>query len=73
MPITKAIVSQHICPLPNPESLTSRGYLPGTEWTCDECESVHVLSTEGSAGVYWSLVEIEVPIAPKIPDEPVAE
>lgn len=66
MPITKAVVSEHICPLPSPTALAERGYLPTTEWTCDECGTVYILTEGGAASVYWSRVPTE-------PEEPVAE
>lgn len=71
MPITKAVRSAHICDLPDPARLASLGYLPETEWTCDECASVYVLVTEGMAGMSWKLQEpISEPEEPETPTPP---
>jgi hypothetical protein len=71
MPITKAVVSIHRCDPPSAYHLIGLGYLPGTEWTCDYCDAVHVFSIEGSVGPYWE--KVELPTQPELPTEPDAE
>lgn len=71
MPITKAVVSVHQCDPPPAARLVSLGYLATTEWTCDECGVVHVLSTEGMAAPYWE--KIEPPTGPEPEPEPEPE
>jgi hypothetical protein len=67
MPITKAVISVHQCDPPPAARLISLGYLATTEWTCDECGTVHVLSTEGMAAPYWEKIE---PPGPEPEPEP---
>lgn len=71
MPITKAVRSAHVCDLPDPMRLMSLAYLDGTEWTCDECAKVYMLSSAGMAGPYW--VDITPPPTEEPPAEPVQE
>jgi hypothetical protein len=51
--------------------LMSLAYLDGTEWTCDECAKVYMLSSAGMAGPYW--VDITPPPTEEPPAEPVQE
>ena len=73
MPITKAVVSEHICMAPSPGVLTSHGYLAGTEWTCDECGAVYLLTSEGAASSFWAPLEAASGPAPEPEPEPEIE
>lgn len=63
MPITKALIGDHVCIVPSAQTLIAHGYLIGTEWTCDYCDAVHVLALGvGMAAPYWEVTEPEVPL-----------